>query len=92
MAFFYKYEYTNKRKNIHPCLKINKSFLFSPFLLLTYDQQEQIYILLFAIKLIFGKQRSPCADRHSALNARHAQTVTGSPTDLIVDTWTPGSQ
>ena len=19
MAFFYKYEYTNKRKNIHPC-------------------------------------------------------------------------
>ena len=30
--------------------------------------------------------------RHSALNVRHAQTVTGSPTDLIVDTWTPGSQ
>ena len=20
MAFFYKYEYTNKRKNIHPCM------------------------------------------------------------------------
>ena len=73
-------------------LKTNKSFLLSPFLLLTYDQQEQLHILLFAIKLIFDKQRSPCADRHSALNARHAQTVTGSPTDLIVDTWTPGSQ
>ena len=22
MAFFYKYEYTNKRKNIHPCLTV----------------------------------------------------------------------
>ena len=22
MAFFYKYEYTNKYKNIHPCLRV----------------------------------------------------------------------
>jgi len=24
MAFFYKYEYTNKRKNIHPCWLTSK--------------------------------------------------------------------
>ena len=26
MAFFYKYEFTNKRKNIHPCIICNKVF------------------------------------------------------------------